>query len=101
GIDFKTVPARLAALDEACRIIRGMLTEERTTVEGKHYTVREAMGNPKPLQRPHPPILIGGTGERVLLQLGARHADMRHASPNAPRMRQLVHFIRRHAAPAG
>ncbi len=61
GIDFKTVPPRLAALDEACQIIRGMLTQERTTVEGKHYTVRDAMGNPKPLQRPHPPILIGGT----------------------------------------
>src|SRR5262249_59783982 len=79
GIDFKTVPRRLAALDEACQIIRGMLTQERTTVEGRHYTVRDAMGNPKPLQRPHPPILIGGTRERRLLKPGAPPPPRRHA----------------------
>ena len=101
GIDFKTVPRRLAALDEACRIIRGMLTQERTTVEGRHYTVRDAMGNPKPLQRPHPPILIGGTGERVLLKLVARHADMWNASASAPRMRELIDLIRRHGDTVG
>jgi F420-dependent oxidoreductase-like protein len=101
GIDFKTVPRRLAALDEACQIIRGMLTQERTTVEGRHYTVRDAMGNPKPLQRPHPPILIGGTGERVLLKLVARHADMWNASASAPRMRELIDLIRRHGDTVG
>ena len=96
GIDFKTVPRRLEALDEACRIIRGMLTEERTTVHGKHYTVTDAMGNPKPIQQPHPPIMIGGTGERVLLRLVARHADMWNASASAERMRELIDIIRRH-----
>src|SRR5262249_60363990 len=101
GIDFKTVPRRLAALDEACQIIRGMLTQERTSMEGRHYTVRDAMGNPKPLQRPHPPIMIGGTGERVLLKLVARHADMWNASTSAPRMRELVDLIRRHADTVG
>jgi F420-dependent oxidoreductase-like protein len=101
GVDFKTVPRRLAALDEACQIIRGMLTQERTTVEGRHYTVRDAMGNPKPLQRPHPPILIGGTGERVLLKLVARHADMWNAAASAPRMRELIDLIRRHGDTVG
>ena len=96
GIDFKTVPQRLQALDEACRIIRGMLTQEHTTVQGRHYTVTEAMGNPKPIQQPHPPIMIGGTGERVLLRLVARHADMWNASASAERMRALIEIIRRH-----
>jgi F420-dependent oxidoreductase-like protein len=96
GIDFKTVPQRLQALDEACRIIRGMLTQEHTTVQGRHYTVTEAMGNPKPIQQPHPPIMIGGTGERVLLRLVARHADMWNASASAERMRALIEVIRRH-----
>ena len=96
GIDFKTVPHRLQALDEACRIIRGMLTQEHTTVQGMHYTVTEAMGNPKPVQQPHPPIMIGGTGERVLLRLVARHADMWNASAGAERMRALIDIIRRH-----
>lgn len=96
GIDFKTVPQRLQALDEACRIIRGMLTQEHTTVQGRHYTVTEAMGNPKPIQQPHPPIMIGGTGERVLLRLVARHADMWNASASAERMHELIEIIRRH-----
>lgn len=96
GIDFKTVRGRLEALDEACTIIRGMLTEERTTLHGRHYTVTDAMGHPKPLQTPHPPIMIGGTGERVLLRLVARHADMWNASAGADRMRQLIDVIRRH-----
>src|SRR5215475_1048143 len=96
GIDFKTVPARLAALEEALQIIRGMFTQPRTTVHGKHYTVTDAMGNPKPLQQPHPPIMIGGTGERVLLRLVARHADMWNASAGADRMRDLIDIIRRH-----
>jgi len=96
GIDFKTVPQRLQALDEACRIVLGMLTQEHTTVQGKHYNVTEAMGNPKPLQQPHPPLMIGGTGERVLLRLVARHADMWNASASAERMHQLIDVIRRH-----
>src|SRR5262249_41945854 len=57
GIAFKTVPGRLAALDEACRIILGMMTQAKTTVHGKHYTVTDAMCLPKPLQQPHPPIM--------------------------------------------
>jgi alkanesulfonate monooxygenase SsuD/methylene tetrahydromethanopterin reductase-like flavin-dependent oxidoreductase (luciferase family) len=101
GIDFKTVPARLEALEEACRIVLGMLTEERTTVHGRHYTVTDAMGNPKPVQQPHPPIMIGGTGKRVLLRLVAQYADMWNASAGAPEMRALVDVIRRHGDKVG
>jgi F420-dependent oxidoreductase-like protein len=96
GIDFKTVRERLQALDEACQIIRGMFTETRTTVHGRHYQVTEAIGLPKPLQQPYPPIMIGGTGEKVLLRLVATHADMWNASASAERMRELIDVIRRH-----
>ena len=97
GFDFKTVPQRLAALDEACQIIKGMLTEPRTTLHGRHYHVTDVIGLPKPLQQPHPPIMIGGTGEKVLLKLVAKHANMWNASASTERMGELIEIIRRHA----
>ncbi len=101
GIDFKTVPGRLQALDEACRIILGMLTQAKTTVHGKHYHVTDALGLPKPLQQPHPPLMIGGTGEKVLLRLVAKYADMWNASAGAERMQGLIDVIRRHGDVVG
>ena len=97
GIDFKTVRGRLEALDEACRIILGMLTQAKTTVHGKHYHVTDALGLPKPVQQPHPPLMIGGTGEKVLLRIVARYADMWNASTSAERMGHLIEVIQGHA----
>jgi len=96
GFEFKPVPQRLQALDEACRIIKGMFTQEKTTLHGRHYKVTDAVCNPKPLQKPYPPILIGGQGEKVLLKIVARHADMWN-SPNltAKRTGELIDIIRR------
>jgi len=96
GIDFKTVPERLQMLDEACRIVLGMLTETRTTFRGRHYTVTDAIGLPQPVQKPHPPLMIGGTGEKVLLRIVARYADMWNAATSAERMAHLIDVIRRH-----
>jgi len=96
GIDFKTVRGRLEALDEACRVVLGMFTQEKTSLRGKHYTVTEAMCVPKPVQRPHPPLMIGGTGEKVLLRIVAQYADMWNASTSAERMGELDDVIRRH-----
>src|SRR5262249_49663979 len=97
----KTVPGRLAALDEACQIILGMFTQPKTTVHGRHYSVTDAMCNPKPLQQPHPPIMIGGTGKQLLLKLVAKYADMWNASGNAATMRELIDVIQRHGDAVG
>jgi F420-dependent oxidoreductase-like protein len=97
GFDFMTVPKRLAALDEACQIIKSMLTEPRTTLHGRHYHVTDVIGLPKSVQDPRPPILIGGTGEKVLLKLVAKHADMWNASAGVERMGELIGVIQRHA----
>ena len=96
GFDFMTVPKRLRALDEACTIIRGMCTQETTTFEGRHYRVQEAFGSPKPIQKPYPPIMIGGTGEKVLLKIVAKHADMWNTSGPAELMAHKIDVIRRH-----
>jgi F420-dependent oxidoreductase-like protein len=101
GIDFMTVPKRLGALDESCRIIKGMLGGERVTLNGRYYKVKDAMCAPRPLQKPHPPIMIGGQGEKVLLRIVAQQADMWNASGSAERMKELIEIIRRHGDKAG
>jgi F420-dependent oxidoreductase-like protein len=75
GYDFPPVGTRLAQLAETLGILRTLWTEPRATVTGRHFAVREAICNPKPAQ-PRLPILIGGGGEKILLRLVARHADL-------------------------
>src|SRR5437016_3446411 len=75
GYPFPPIGTRLEQLGEALEILRRMWTEERTTFDGRHFAVRDAVCNPKPVQR-RLPLLVGGGGERVLLRLVARHADI-------------------------
>ena len=75
GYDFPPIGVRLRQLDEALHICRRMWTEEKATYTGKYHCVRDAWCNPKPLQKPYPPIMVGGGGERVLLRIVATHAD--------------------------
>jgi len=101
GIDFKTIPGRLQALNESVEIIKGMFTQDKTTLKGRHYQVSDAVCNPKPLTTPHPPIMIGGQGERTLLKIVARHADMWNSTGDADRMRHLINVINRHGDTVG
>jgi F420-dependent oxidoreductase-like protein len=74
GFPFLEADERIRKLDEALELIKGMWTLERFTFKGKFYSVRDAVCNPKPIQKPHPPIWIGGTG-KMLLKVVAKHAD--------------------------
>ena len=74
GIGLPSPGERVARLDEACRVVRGLLHQELTDIDGDHYVVRGARSEPKPVQ-PHLPLLIGGKGDRML-GLVARHADV-------------------------
>jgi len=75
GIPFYTVGERLARLDEACRVIKALWTQSKATLDGKFYSLSDAPLEPKPVQRPHPELMIGGGGEKVTLGIVARHAD--------------------------
>ncbi len=101
GIDFKSVVGRLEALEEALRIITGMFTQEKTTVHGTHYTVTDAMGNPKPLQDGGPPIMIGGSGKKILLRIVAQYADQWNSSGSAEHMAELIDIIKEHGDTVG
>jgi alkanesulfonate monooxygenase SsuD/methylene tetrahydromethanopterin reductase-like flavin-dependent oxidoreductase (luciferase family) len=66
---------RLERLDEACHVMKSLWTELRSTFKGRFYQLSDAPLDPKPVQRPHPELMIGGGGEKVTLRIVAKHAD--------------------------
>ena len=76
GYDFPPVGTRLAQLEEGLRILKAMWTEEQPTFRGRHYRIASARCLPRPVRAPHPPLLIGGAGEKVLLRLVAQYANI-------------------------
>ena len=97
GYSFPRLRVRIEQLDEALQIIKGLFTEPSTTFVGRHYAVKDAVNHPQPVQRPHPPILIGGAGEKLLLPLVARHADIWNCPNNhateLPRRLAVLHQL--------
>ncbi len=75
GYPFSKSKVRIERLSEAAQLIRSMWTKETTSFRGKYYHVKNAVCEPKPLQKPHPPIVIGGGGEKLTLKVTARYAD--------------------------
>ena len=74
GIEFPGAGTRVAMLDEALTVMRRLWTEESVTHEGRFFTLTDALCEPKPVQRPYPPIIVGGSQPKMLRVI-ARHAD--------------------------
>jgi alkanesulfonate monooxygenase SsuD/methylene tetrahydromethanopterin reductase-like flavin-dependent oxidoreductase (luciferase family) len=75
GFPFPETPVRLQMLAEQIEIVHRLWTEERVDFRGNRYTLDDAPGQPKPLQQPHPPLLVGGSGTRGTAEPAARFAD--------------------------
>jgi F420-dependent oxidoreductase-like protein len=101
GIPFYTMGERLRRLEEAVQIIRSLFENERTTFEGRYYRVKDAPLSPKPAQRPRPPILIGGGGEKVTMRIAARWADEWNVWGTPDVLAQKGGVLERHCEAAG
>lgn len=102
GLEFGTVGERIDRLEEACRMVKLLWTDARSDFEGRHYRLQGAIANPKPLQKLHPPIWIGGAGERKTLRVVAEHADVWNApGGDAAEVARLSGVLDRHCADVG
>jgi alkanesulfonate monooxygenase SsuD/methylene tetrahydromethanopterin reductase-like flavin-dependent oxidoreductase (luciferase family) len=97
GIHFPGTSERLSRLEEAIQIIRKMWTEEPSaSFNGKYYQIRNAYCNPKPIQKPSPPILIGGSGERKTLKIVAKYADACNLFGSAETVKRKLNILKEH-----
>jgi F420-dependent oxidoreductase-like protein len=78
GVDFPPPGKRARRLEEAIRVMKLLMTEDGASFDGRYYRLDGASYNPKPVQSPHPPLWIGAGGEKLMLPIVGRHADVWH-----------------------
>ena len=102
GIHFPHALERLSRLEEAIQIIRKMWTEEPSaSFNGIYYQIRNAYCNPKPIQKPSPPILVGGGGERKTLKIVAKYADACNLFGSAETVKRKLNVLKEHCKSVG
>jgi len=101
GYDYPDAPERLRHLREAIQVIRAMWMQEEATFEGKYYQVRGAINQPKGVQQPHIPLLIGGSGEKVTLKLVAQYGDACNVGDDPASMKQKFAVLKEHCETVG
>jgi F420-dependent oxidoreductase-like protein len=103
GVPFPPLRERFERLEEALRIVKQFWSGKAAPFQGKHYQLTETLGSPPPLTRPHPPILIGGMGERKTLRLVARYGNACNLFTFAgmPALGQKLDVLKRHCEAEG
>jgi F420-dependent oxidoreductase-like protein len=100
GFEFPSVRERLEQLDEAIRLMKHMWVDGQTTFDGRHFKTQSVFCEPKPVRQP--PILVGGGGEKVLLKLAAKHADIwNNLAVDQEKLGSKIGVLRRHCDSVG
>ena len=100
GLPFPPTGERVAMFDEALTVLRGLLTEENFSFEGRFYTIADATLYPHGVQQPHPPIWVGATQPRMI-GIAARHADVWHSFGPAEWLAEKAALLDERAEAAG
>jgi F420-dependent oxidoreductase-like protein len=101
GFRFPSVRERAERLEESVRVMRLLMTEDGASFAGKHYRLDNATYRPRPVQQPHPPIWIGARGEKLMLPIVGRLADVWHAGGRAENLKRKWTIVAEHAERAG
>jgi alkanesulfonate monooxygenase SsuD/methylene tetrahydromethanopterin reductase-like flavin-dependent oxidoreductase (luciferase family) len=102
GIPLYAPGERVRRLGEAVQIIKQLLTQPLTNFDGRYYQLQEARLAPKPIQKPHPPIVVGGSGEQLTLRIVAEHADFwNYQGRSLEEFVQKIEVLHRHCAEVG
>jgi len=101
GYEYPDTPVRLRMLRESLQVIKAMWSEDEARFDGSFYRVRGAINQPKPLQKPHPPIWIGGGGEKVTLKLVAQYGDGCNVGGDVANVRHELGVLREHCEAVG
>ena len=101
GLAFPDVGERMERLEEGTQVIRLLMTEDGATFDGRHYQLSGVTYRPRPVQQPHPPIWIGAGGERVMIPIAARRADVWHCFDDLEVLPRKVRVFDEHIERAG
>src|SRR6266481_4077795 len=101
GYDYPDTPDRLRRLREAVQVILAMWTQEEAVFEGTYYQVRGAINQPKGVQKPHVPLLIGGGGEKVTLRLVAQYGDACNVGGDIANIKHKFAVLKQHCEELG
>jgi F420-dependent oxidoreductase-like protein len=101
GYEFPDAQTRIRQLEEGVKIIRLMWTEEHPSFEGEYFSIRDANCEPRPLQKPHPPITIGGGGEKFTLKVVAKYADRCNLIGSVETCERKLNALKAHCSMVG
>lgn len=102
GVPYPALGERFQRLEETLQIVRQMWSDDDGPYEGRHYRLAETLDSPRPIAAPHPPILIGGKGERKTMRLAAQYAQIVNLTTSIPEeVAHLLDALRRHCDDLG